>query len=294
MSFYVENLLVTVCIFTILSWGCWLPLRGGQLFNGPVYCAAIGGYFAAYTTAVLGWPIPAGFVGGILMGGLFAFVCSFFLAALSMFQMAVVTIALIFITQTTFRNLEFLGGVLGISGVPAVSHLLLICFAAVVIVLWFLVRLTKSRWGRAMEVVKVDSETAGAMGIDVIRMSMALQTAGGLLGGLAGVIFTFNLGTIHPDIFGFGQLLYCFSIIMVGGRNTPWGCLFFAPVLWLIPEFFPAGITEYRNIMVGVVIIVSLLTMPDGIITRRLVERFEAGLTRVRRLMPSSAQSSSG
>ena len=79
MSFYVDNLLVTVCIFILLSWGCWLPLRGGSLASTePVYCAALAGYFAAYTTTTLGWPIPVGFVGGVLIGGLVRLCVLFF------------------------------------------------------------------------------------------------------------------------------------------------------------------------------------------------------------------------
>ena len=100
------------------------------------------------------------------------------------------------------------------------------------------------------------------------------------MGGLAGVIYAFNLGSIHPDVFGFGQLLYCFTIVFVGGRFTPWGPLMMAPVLWLIPEFFPTAIVEFRNIFFGIIIIVSLLTRPKGIITKSLVMRVEKALKR--------------
>ena len=101
------------------------------------------------------------------------------------------------------------------------------------------------------------------------------QRLGRQLGGLAGAIYTFNLGTVHPDIFGFGQLLYCFTIVIVGGRNTPWGMLVFGPILWLVPEFFPKAIAEFRNIAFGVIVIVCLLAMPKGVITKGLVAAVE-------------------
>ena len=90
----------------------------------------------------------------------------------------------------------------------------------------------------------------------------------------------FNLGSIHPDVFGFGQLLYCFTIVFVGGRFTPWGPLLMAPVLWLIPEFFPSAIAVYRNIFFGVIIIVSLLARPKGIVTKGLIKRVEKAFMR--------------
>jgi branched-chain amino acid transport system permease protein len=275
ISLYAENLLLTVGVFIILAWACYLPLLGGQLFNGPVYCAALAGYFAAYTTKILGWPVPLGFFGGIVFAGLASYGLSFLLASLTMFQMAVVTIALIFIFQTIFRNLEFLGGVTGMSGIPSLDHLLPITILAIVVCLILLSRLYKSRWGRALEAVEVDRDMSAAMGVDVIKMSQVLQVVSGTLGGLAGVIYVFNLGTMHPEVFGFGQLLYCFTIVFVGGRFTPYGALLMAPVLWLIPEFFPSAIAEFRNIFYGAIIIVSLLTMPKGVITKRLVARVE-------------------
>jgi branched-chain amino acid transport system permease protein len=271
LTVYVENLFVTVSVFILLSWACYLPLRGGQLFNGPVYCAALSGYFAAYVTKILGWPVPIGFLGGVLFSGLIAFGLSFFLAPLTMFQMAVVTIALIFIVQTTLRNLDFVGGVIGMSGIPGITHIVLISILCVVVCLILLYRLNQSRWGKAMEAVERDRDVAASMGIDIIRMSIGIQTVSGLMGGLAGAIYTFNLGTVHPEIFGFGQLLYCFTIIMVGGRDTPWGMLFFAPILWLIPEFFPKVIAEFRNVVFGAIIIVFLLMKPKGVIDRHLV-----------------------
>jgi branched-chain amino acid transport system permease protein len=268
---YVENLLLTVGVFIILAWACYLPLLGGQLFNGPIYFAAISAYFAAYTAKVAGWPIPLAFFGGVAFSGVLAWGMAYFLAPLTMFQMAVVTIALIFIVQTIFRNLDFLGGVIGMSGIPQVENLLLICVICILISLFLISRLYKSRWGRAMEAVEHDRPMAESMGVDLIKMSVVLQVASALMGGLAGVIYAFNLGSIHPDVFGFGQLLYCFTIVFVGGRFTPWGPLIMAPVLWLIPEFFPSAIAEFRNIFYGVIVIVSLLVRPKGIITKGLV-----------------------
>lgn len=277
-SIYVNNLLITVGFFVLLSWGCYLPLRAGQLYNGPVFAAALSGYTAAYATKVLDWPPAAGLVGGVIVATAVAFGLSFILAPLSMFQMAVITIALIFIAQTGFRNLNAVGGVTGMSGVPTMPGLLLICLGAVLVSLVLLTRLAKSRWGRAMEATEVDREMAMAMGVDVIRMSRVLQTISGALGGIAGAVYTFNLGTVHPEIFGFGQLLYCFTIVIVGGRHTPWGILVFGPILWLIPEFFPSALAEFRNMAFGTIVVLFLLARPKGVITKSVVSAVERAL----------------
>lgn len=279
LTLYTHNLFLTVSVFILLSWACYLPFRAGQFYNGPVFCAALSGYFVAFVTKTLAWPVPAAFIGGVVFAGLIAFALSFALAPLAGFQMAVVTIALIFIVQTTFRNLNFLGGVIGMSGIPEIKNLLSISLILIFLILLLLNRLYKSRWGRAMEAADVDREMAASMGIDIIKMSRAIQTASGTMGGLAGAIYTFSLGTVHPEIFGFGQLLYAFTIIMVGGRHTPWGMLFFAPILWLIPEFVPAAIGKYRNFIFGTIIILCLLIKPKGVITKEVVSKTERFLS---------------
>ena len=93
ISFYLENLIVTIGVFIILGWACYLPMRGGQIYNGPIFCMAIGGYFAAYMCRNMGWPIPAAFIGGILAAALVGYALSFILAGISGFVMAVATIA---------------------------------------------------------------------------------------------------------------------------------------------------------------------------------------------------------
>lgn len=271
LPLYLENLVLTVGVFILLAWACYLPLLGGQLFNGAIYCAALAAYFAGYTSMELGWPIWLSMVGGVCFSGLVSWGMSFFLASLTMFQMAVVTMALIFIFQTVFRNLEFLGGVIGMSGLPRVDNLVIICLVVILICMILIHRLSTSRWGRALEAVEFDRDMAQAMGVNIKMMSISLQTAAGVLGGLAGVIYAFNLGTVHPEVFGFGQLLYCFTIVFVGGRFTPWGPFIMAPILWLIPEFFPEAIAELRNIFFGLIIIASLLLRPKGLITKSLI-----------------------
>ena len=181
LPLYVENLLLTVGVFIMLAWACYLPLLGGQLFNGPIYFAAISAYFAAYTAKVSGWPIPLAFFGGVALSGLLAWGMAYFLAPLTMFQMAVVTIALIFIFQTIFRNLNFLGGVIGMSGIPQVENLLLICAVCIIVSLFLTTRLYKSRWGRAMEAVEHDRTMAEAMGVEC-RSSGCIRPNGGACG----------------------------------------------------------------------------------------------------------------
>lgn len=271
LSLHMEGFLITVGILILLGWSLYLPLRAGQMNNGPIFFMAIAGYFVAYTTRELHLPIPVAFFGGVLLCTVLSFLLSFGLASVTGFAMSVATISLIFIVQTVIRNLEFLGGAAGFGFYPKMPHLLTITYAFVVVVMVLLHRLSNSRLGRAIEAMEFDQEVSAAMGVNIKGLSMFLQIVSGTLGGVAGVLYAFNTGTLFPEIFSFHFLLYGFTVIIVGGRYTMWGVPIFAPILWGIPEFAPAFIGQFRNIMFGAIIIGLMILWPQGVITKNLV-----------------------
>ncbi len=278
LSLHMQGFFVDVGILIILGWSIYIPLRAGQMYNGPVFCMAIAAYFAAYSTRDLGWSVMFGSIAGILVSSIIAFLLSFPLARVSGFAMAVATISLTFIVQTIIRNLEFLGGAAGFSFYPEMPFILPITYLLVFAIMFFLYRMSNSRFGRAMELTDFDRELAGALGVNTKKMSILLQTFSGVLGGTAGVLYAFNIGTLFPEIFSFNLLIYGFSIVMVGGRATMWGVLIFAPILWGIPEFSPDIIGQWRNIFFASIIIALLVLRPEGVINKRFIRKIGINL----------------
>jgi branched-chain amino acid transport system permease protein len=272
-----EGFLVMVGVLMILGWALYLPFRAGQMYNGPIFCMAIGGYLAAYATRDLLIPIPLAFLMAVTACTVLSYLLSFTLATVTGFAMAVATIALIFIVQTIIRNMDFLGGSSGFSLYPPMPHILPVTYAFVFLVMFFLRRLSNSRFGRAIEALDVDPDLAAGVGINRKGLSMFLQTVSGGLGGLAGVLYAFNIGTLFPEIFSFNLLLYGFTMVMVGGCSTLWGVPLLAPILWGIPEFAPEAVGEWRNIMFASIIILLLILNPKGIITKNFIKRITGG-----------------
>jgi branched-chain amino acid transport system permease protein len=271
VSLYVENFLLTVGIYILLSWSFYLPFVGGQIYNGPIYSMAIGGYFAAYVSLHWGWPFPAAALGATILSGILAFMPGIGFARASGFAMAVSTLALIFIVQAVIRNLDFLGGSTGMFGIPKVKYLLAVTYGVIFILLVLIRRLMNSRIGKAMEAYYTSREGASALGINPISLSIFLQTVSGLVSGLAGAIYAFSLGIVFPEVFGFHLLLFVFTIVFLGGHYTMWGPLIFAPILWAIPQFTPSAIGEYSNIIYGAILVLVLILRPEGVITKEVI-----------------------
>jgi branched-chain amino acid transport system permease protein len=276
MSLYMVYYLEFVAAFILLTWALYIPFRAGQLYNGPVYCMAIGGYFAAFAAREWGWPFILVVFGAILLGTLFGFIPALGFARTTGIATAMASIALIFIIQSVLRNVEFLGGPRGLWNIPKVEHLLPASWAIVFIVGIFVYRLDHSRIGKALEAMLVDPDLAATMGVNTIWIRVLALTISSAIGSLAGVIFAFTLRTIYPETFGFSLLLYVWTILYVGGRYTMWGALIATPILWGLPQWVPNQVAEYTNILYGALLVVILLLRPQGLINRELLLRIRS------------------
>ncbi len=280
MSLSAVYYLQFTAVFILLTWAFYIPFRGGQLYNGPIYCMAIGGYFSAFLARDLGWPFGLALICAVVVGTIFGFLPALGFARTTGIATAIASIALIFVIQSIITNAEFLGGSRGFWDIPKVDYLLPITYGIVLIVGIIIYRLDHSRLGRAIEAIRVDPSLGATMGVNVTRLSMFTLTLSSAIGSLSGVIYAFTLGTIHPSSFGFSLLLYSWTMLFIGGRYTMWGALVAAPILWGLPQWVPQAIAEYTNILYGALLIIILLLRPQGIIDRRTIQRIR-GVARI-------------
>jgi branched-chain amino acid transport system permease protein len=277
VSLYLTYYLQFVAVFILLTWALYIPFRAGLLYNGCVYCMAIGGYFAAFAMRDLGWPFGLALLAAMVVGGLLGFLPALGFTRTKGIATAIGSIALIFIIQSVLRNLEFLGGVRGFHDIPRVDYLLLITYLFVLLIGFFIYRLDHSRLGRAMEAMCVDSELAATMGVDIRKIGVLLLTISSVIGALAGVIFAVAVRTIYPNTFDFTLLLYIWTMLFIGGRYTMWGTLIAVPILWGLPQWLPSAITEYTKIAYGALLVIVIIMRPEGIVNRHLLNRLAIG-----------------
>ncbi len=271
MSLQVTYYLQFVAVFILMTWAVYLPFRAGQLYNGPIYCMAIGGYFSAFVVGNLGWPFGLTLIITIALGAIMGFIPALGFSKTTGLVTATASIALIYIIQSILRNLAFLGGARGLWNIPKVGYLLPLSYVLILIVGVIIYRFDHSRYGRAAEAMLVDLNLASAMGINTRWLSIVLLTLSSVIGALAGVIYAFTLRTIFPDSFGFSLLLSIWGMLYIGGRYTMWGALISAPILWGLPQWLPNTLTEYTKIIYGIVIIVIILILPEGIVNRDML-----------------------
>lgn len=129
----------------------------------------------------------------------------------------------------------------------------------------------KTKFGRALRSVSFDRETAGLMGINVIRIIQLAFFLSGALAGLAGVFLGINY-TLYPQL---GNLVVKgFIASVIGGLGSVFGAVVGAILLGLtetlLINFISSG---YAPVFSFLIMLVFLLIRPQGIAGSNVQEK---------------------
>jgi branched-chain amino acid transport system permease protein len=167
-------------------------------------------------------------------------------------------------------------GTLDLSSPQRLYYLIIAGIALAAFVSW---RLRDSRIGRAWKAVREDEDVAQAMGIHLVSTKLMAFATGAAFAGLSGAIFASKIGSIYPHSFKLLVSINVLALIIVGGMGSLPGVFVGALVLVGLPELL-REFSEYRLLIYGVLLIVMMLTRPEGFIpeeTRRQELHEEVG-----------------
>ncbi|GAA4353795.1 hypothetical protein GCM10023165_44410 [Variovorax defluvii] len=253
-----------VLVYALLALSQYVVLRAGTFSLGSAAFAAIGAYATAILSTRFGWPAPVAIGCGVLLATLTSALMAFPLSRLRGVFQAVATLALVQIVVTINLNWDDVTrGALGISGIPKVATTPWL-LATVVLCVWLLHRMGRFALGRAMDVIREDETVAVSLGIRVAHHQRVAMITSGILAGLAGGLYACNSYSISPEEFGFHMTVNILTMAVLGGRTSVWGALAGAAVLTSLPEIF-RFFAEYRNVVQGVLLVVVIVYLPNGI-----------------------------
>lgn len=271
MSPLVHYFLAFTAVNILMCWSIYLPYRVGQLHFLTVACMAIAAYFGGFAAREWDWPFVLVLLVGIGIGTFIAFIPSLAIGKAPCFTVVIVGLTYVFIVKTVIENWEIVGGTVGFFGIPRVEHLLPITYLLLIIVGFFIYCIDHSRLGRAASVVFVDKDVAATLGVKVKSLGMFYQIIAGAIGGMAGVLYAFLIGSLSPEFFVFHMIGTLMCMLFVGGYTTMWGVVISAPILGGLPLLLPSTVASWRQVIYGVLLILIILLRPEGLITRRML-----------------------
>lgn len=251
----------------------------GQLSLAHAAFYGIGSYGAAICCTYL-WKLPP--IVGAIVGIIFAGISSLFIAIptvrLHGFYLAIVTMGFSEIVRMVEINAKNItGGAGGIRNIPKfsifgyeVKSRIQIYFFILILVILFtymLKSIIKSRYGRSVLAVREDEIAAQAMGICVKKVKRTTFVLSAMMAGAIGAFYAFYISFIDPSAFTQETSTKILSMCIVGGMGSLPGSYIGAIVLTFIPELTRA-LSEYRFLFYGIILILAILFLPDGLMGR--------------------------
>ena len=131
----------------------------------------------------------------------------------------------------------------------------------------------KTKMGKAMRAVSVDSDAAQLMGINVNRTISFTFALGSALAGAAGVLIALYYNSLEP-LMGMTPGLISFVAAVLGGIGIIPGAALGGFVIGLLETFATAfGMSDFRDAIVYGILILILLVRPAGILGKNVKEK---------------------
>jgi branched-chain amino acid transport system permease protein len=276
--FYVY-ILALIFVMALLAMSLNLLVGHGgiyQFHHGVFY--GVGAYAVGLIAARTPLPFWVGFCAGPLLAAVAGLVIGFFCVRLNKLYFGMLQISLgslIWIVALRWYNLT--AGDDGIHGIPMPATLsgtihvyyFLLFVVTVCLLLMFLIY--QSPFGVTLRAVRDNPQRCEAVGINVRRHQLLAIVIATFFAGVAGVLFVVLEGSIFPDMLFWVLSLEIFIMCLLGGWFTFFGPVVGAAIMVALRTFV-GSITEYWTLILGVVLILLIFFLPEGIMGINLRE----------------------
>jgi branched-chain amino acid transport system permease protein len=303
---YILGVVSTISVLALISLGVWITFSIGRINMGQGAFALIGGY----TTAILSTHYGVSFWLCLPLSGFAAALAGFLIGwpilRLKGVYFAMITLSITEATHLAFQNGgNYTGGPFGILEVPRPGGLSILgleiippfggaapmafyFLSAAMLIFGFVIvwRLSACRIGAVFQSMRQNEELAASIGINVAKYRVMAFVVCCFLGGLGGAYFAVYQQNIFPSTFQINDsiffMLYCF----LGGLDYVAGPIIGTLLLSVSFEALHA-IQKFQPLIFGILMIVLMLWLPDGILSLGAKNRHRA---RQKKLAPDKLQ----
>jgi branched-chain amino acid transport system permease protein len=166
---------------------------------------------------------------------------------------------------------------LGWSNPESLMPLLLVVWAAVVLVTLALRFTQDTPWGRVLRAVREDEDAARALGKNALAYKLQSLMISASIAAVGGWFFALNLATVHPTDFEPLVTFFAYSVLILGGLANFWGVIVGSVILWTVlegtrfVEIFDSEVdtAALRFAIVGLILILLMAFRPQGMFGKK-------------------------
>jgi branched-chain amino acid transport system permease protein len=154
--------------------------------------------------------------------------------------------------------------------IPAYTNFFWIGLLAVVTII-VIYNIVNSDAGRALVSIREDELAAQAMGVNTTRYKVTAFVISSAFAGVAGALYG-HWRLPHPNDFTFVRSFEIIIMVVLGGMGSITGSILGALVITFLPEVLrqlPGGVYNYRLVIYAALLILIMLTRPQGVLGTR-------------------------
>ena len=226
----------------------------------------------------------------LLIGGAVAAVFGFIIGLpalrLKGDYLAIVTLAFGEIVRNVFKNLDMFGGAMGLStNKYSAKGLYIVSFVVLLIVLFLIQSLIRSKHGRAITAIRDNEIAAKAMGINVTFYKLFVFVVSAFFAGLAGVLYGHYTTPILPQFFSYNYSIEILVMVVLGGMGSINGSILAATLItyinFLLQNHLSGDLAALKYLIYALILIFvvlfnnapALLPLKEKISLRTLIRR---------------------
>lgn len=265
-------------VYSIVGIGFyWVFGLAGRFAFCQTFMMALGGYMGA-------WVAKSSFEGGFFLQVFLAMALSAAVATVigllvrraQDFYFAIATIAVAEMGRVFFTKATWFTGRNGIvTRIPAIrlfghrfssqKDVFWVFLAVLTLVLLVAILIERSPLRRDAVACRDNKLVASVAGVATERTQLVLFVLGSAMGGLAGALMGPWTGTTSHYSFGIDLAIGIFLILLLGGAGSIWGPVIGAGFYVAIPELL-SGFSKYSTVVYGLVLTITIIVMPEGIV----------------------------
>lgn len=219
----------------------------GELSLGHAGFMCVGAYLGGYIAIQLSSVIESkllvliiSMLAGGLLAAVFGLIVGLPALRLKGDYLAIVTLAFGEIVRTIFKNLDTFGKAMGLN-TNAIKYdtrkdtsLYIVSFVVVLLVLFMIQNLIRSKHGRAITAIRDNEIAAKAMGINVTFYKLFVFVFSAFFAGVAGVIYAHYITPVQYSFFSYNYSIEILVMVVLGGMASINGSIISAALITII------------------------------------------------------------
>jgi branched-chain amino acid transport system permease protein len=144
------------------------------------------------------------------------------------------------------------------------ATMFLVCWSTLVVVMFLLAWLMRTRFGGITEAVRDNEERARFIGITTLLPRAAVYALSALVTSVAGVLSAMNTGFVSPESMHWSLSGVALMMVVVGGFKALWGPAVGAVVYFMFKDILGEHATHWMTIF-GMALIAVIVFSPTGV-----------------------------